>query len=314
MAVSPTTWPDVTISATIGEVVTEATPTPTPTPAVGVPTATPAPKKYIGKPLIIYGYGPKNSDVSLTGIGVSEKTTANESGYFVFERVYSYSVVYPELCIQATDFSKRVTQPSCIPPLPQSGIVPSEVGPVMLSPTISIDENNIVQGESVRADGMTVPNSNLEIYIAKKDAGSLSLIQSAYAYNLPKYNIKSDIDGNYEFSLPTQDSASYKIFAANTFGGVMSAKSNTLTFSVLTPVQNAWQEIKKQLFSDPLAWVILIEVIVIALLIIAILKQPRKAYKRKKKITSKKSKQEKYQEVGLKNRYIEFLKSKGLIS
>ena len=153
--------PDVTIDASIGQVVVPGTPTATPTTGptqTSTPTAQASPttrpssspspspslaptqkpvKRYQIKPLSIYGYGPKNSKVTLSGLGVSEVTQSDQSGFFRFDRIYSYSFYYPELCLQSVDIDNNATQPSCIPGLPNNSTIPLEVGPILLSPTIS---------------------------------------------------------------------------------------------------------------------------------------------------------------------------------
>lgn len=299
-----TTAPDVTVSTTIGEVVIES-PAPTPTlspagppippPYYFFPTIPPAlfprepadelvPKRYFGRPLIIYGYGPANSKVSLNGIGVSGNTTSDTEGFFRFEEIYSYTFTYPELCIQAIDSENRVTQPSCIPALPPLNSIPSEVGPIMLSPTISLNSNNILMGDppngearDVVASGFTIPNSKLDIHIAREEGRRTFLVKTAHAYNIPIYKIESDEKGKFEFSLPTQTAVSYKIFATSTVGESYSAKSTTLTFSVLSGAQSFWNFLISIFLNNKLLFVIILEVIIIVYLIWAILKG--KSYK-----------------------------------
>lgn len=256
----PITAPDTTMSATVGKTV-----------------------------LSIYGYGPANSNVNLNGIGVSGNTTSDDKGFFRFEEIYSYTFVYPELCIQAVDSESRVTQPSCIPALPALNKIPKSVGPVMLSPTISINSNNIVVGDELLASGFTIPNSKLDIHIAREEGrrtslGSrTSLVKTAHAYNIPTYQIESDEKGEFEFSLPTQTSTSYKIFATSTVGESYSAKSTTLTFSVLSVSVSFWNWLVSLFLNNKLLLVIILEIIVIVYLVWAILKGKSRPHKRKKK-------------------------------
>lgn len=304
--------PEVTNSVTVGQVVIPtpiATPTlspayppplppyyetPTPMPYTEfpfippVPGVEPPPKRFVGKPLVIYGYGPANSSVGLVGIGVSESTVSDHTGYFVFSQVYSHSLTYPELCIQAVDTEKRVTQPSCIPALSESAIIPTKVGPVILSPTISIESNNVLAGEEVVAEGVTIPNSQVSVHMAKEEGYQLSLVNNVYAYNIPTYQIKSNEKGEFEFSLPTQDSARYTLFASSVLGDSKSAKSNTLNFSVLTKTQSYVAWTKNQLINNKLAWFIVFEIIVIIVLVIAILKSSSKPHRQVKRKQSKK--------------------------
>ena len=118
--------------------------------------------------LSIYGYGPINSEVVLKGFGISEKTISDKTGLFRFSSVYNFTYSYPELCIQAVDSEKRTTQPTCIPPLPNDNLTPLEVGPILLSPTLSLSNNKVVTDSESYLSGKTTPNTKVNIYLAKK--------------------------------------------------------------------------------------------------------------------------------------------------
>lgn len=286
MAPTTTALPDVTISVTTGEAVgatSTPSPTPTSTPAVPAEVTPTGPKRYIGRPLVLLGYGPPDSEVYLDGIGISEKTFSRQDGYFEFSKIYSHTFLYPDLCIYAKDSLKRVTQPTCVPALPEGGIIPARVGPVYLSPTISIKENNALVGDTSTAWGKTIPNANIKVNIAKEENKLFSFVGNVYAYNFPVYEIKSDEKGDYEFSLPTQDVATYKIFTSSVSGDNNSTKSNTLTFSVLSEAENILNNISDLFSAYKLLWVIIIEVLVVIFLLRGILKSTTVRHKRKKK-------------------------------
>ena len=290
-----TTAPDITNDATIGQVIGPATATPTSTvtpTATTVNTATASPsfatsptasptilptpistfipiiRRFKGQTLSIYGYGPGEAEIVLSGFGISEKTKSDNKGYFRFEEIYSYSSFYPDLCIQARDLENRVTQPSCIPALPVNSIIPFEVGPILLSPTISIDNNNVVVDQQSVARGMAIPNSEINIYLAKN-------------YYIPTYQIQSKMNGSYEFSLPTAEVSSYLLFASSRVGGDLSAKSTTLFFSVISETKSVLQNTKEFLIYNKIGLLIVLELIVIMILGILVLKEP----KRRKKIS-----------------------------
>lgn len=298
-----TTAPEITVEATVGQVVV-VSPAPTPTlspagppmsppyypiatsvPVYTYPTLSPViprAKNYKSIPLSIYGFGPVNSEVSLKGFGVSEKTASDSNGFFIFDEIYSFAYKYPELCIQAVDSLNRSTQPSCIPALPADSLIPLEVGPILLSPTISISKNMISEGDSSILSGRTTPNTNINIFLAKKEnyLNKLSLVKVANAYSLPTLNTKSDQKGNFEISLPSGESAEYKIFASSKFGEDLSAKSNTLTFLVLTKVKTFFQELISLIQENKIMAFIFLEVLVFILLFIQALKSIRKPQKR----------------------------------
>lgn len=289
--------PEITIDATVGQVIVSSpAPTPTLSPAgppmsppyyaVTTPIPTTSPrypeipehKRFAGKSLTIYGFGPINSEVTLRGYGVSEKTISDSTGLFRFSEIYSFTYTYPELCIQAVDDLKRVTQPSCIPALPSNSLIPLEVGPVLLSPTISLSENKVKEGDLAVLSGMTTPNTKVNIFVAKKEStmNKISLVNEVNAYTLPTVDVKSDEKGKYELSLPTGESADFKVFASSKYGIDNSAKSNTLTFSVLTELKTFLEELIAFILQNKLIAFIIAEVIVFIILFIQALKSTTK--------------------------------------
>ena len=183
----------------------------------------------VGKSFSIYGYGPAGSVVKMTGIGVSEVTETDENGFFEF---IDPPFPYPELCLQATDTNNLLSKPVCIPALAKNAFSP-KVGPVILPPTISISDGVTIKETQLTASGTTLPNSEVNIFVAKK-AGSnqFKLVGEVSAFYLPVYKVRSDAEGNYEFSLPTNVSDEWKIFASAIFQGSPSPKSNTLTYYI----------------------------------------------------------------------------------
>jgi len=223
--------------------------------------------------LSIYGYGPVNSEVNLRGLGVSEKAVSDSTGLFRFNSVYSFTYIYPELCIQAVDGQNRVTQPTCIPALPNNSIIPLEVGPILLSPTLSLTDNKIITGEDSYLSGKTTPDTDVFIYLARnKNNDILSFVPTANAYSLPILNIMSNEVGEFDINMPTSDTASYKVFASTKFGGNLSAKSNTLQFVVISSVISFFQRLWEFLLQNKLMIFIITEVLVLILLFYKALK------------------------------------------
>lgn len=222
----------------------------------------------IGKSyLSIYGYGPINSEVTLRGFGVSEKTISDNTGLFRFGSVYNFSYSYPELCIQAVDGENRVTQPTCIPALPNDSIIPLEVGPILLSPTISLTDNKIVEGGESYLSGKTTPNTEVNIYLA-----------GSKGYFLPVLGISSDGEGDFDINMPTSDIASYKVFASTKFGGNLSAKSNTLQFSVISSVISFFERLWNFFLQNKLMIFIIAEVLIFIMLFISVLKSVKRRH------------------------------------
>ena len=279
---SPTPTPTSTStssSTTAPTATATATTTPTFKPVFSIPPALIPEKQYRKGSFAIYGYGPINSEVSLNGIGVSAKTTSDSQGFFVFSPIYSYSSIYPELCIQATDNLKRLTQPSCIPAFPVTNKLPSVVGPVLLSPTISLSTNKVTEGDTAITSGRTIPNAEVDIYISKKDR-TVSLVKTVHAYSIPTIKTKSDNDGNYEFSLSTIDAANYKIYVANKLGDDQSSKSNSLNFTVATSVKSIFERIIEFFITNKMRVVVLLEALIAIILGLIALKSTTHRHKK----------------------------------
>lgn len=213
--------------------------------------------------LSIYGYGPITSEVTISGFGVSERVISDKTGLFRFNKIYSYSFFYPELCIQAKDSQNRVTQPTCIPPLPVDRNIPFEVGPIFLSPTISLDKNNVVTGDTSVVSGFSIPNSQINVYIAKN-------------HFLPTYQIASDNNGKYEFSFISPVSDSYKIFTLGKVGNDLTNKSTTLGLNTISPSLSNVFSLREFLLNNKISLLIILELLIIMVLGIMVLKEPRR--------------------------------------
>lgn len=255
---------------------------PTPPPA-GLPavTTTPTPAPQIK--FSIYGYGPAGSNIKMTGIGVFETTQIDQNGYFEFINppfptflAYLVGNYYPELCFQATDEKNRLSMPVCIPALAKKAFT-AKVGPVILPPTISLTEGVAIKESQLVASGSTLPNTDVNIFVAKKSKSNFfQLVGEVSAFYLPTYKVKSDSYGNYEFSLPTNVSDEWKIFASFIFQGSGSPKSNTLTYYI-KPVSYKLVEIYEDTLAQikPKLLTLIIGLELFILLIIVLLKRSK---------------------------------------
>ena len=320
---------EVTISSTIQGL----TPSPTPTTApTATPTSTPTPtgsatptSKPSEKGLIIFGYAPANSYVEMSGIGVSEKTNSNISGYFEFSSLPFPTLLsgiagflYPELCFRGIDLKGKTTSVNCIPALPFKA--PStRIGPVLLSPTIGIENNVLYKGDIVKSGGITVPGSSVEIYLARKNLKYLTeIVKDVGAYNLPTYQVTANEEGYYEFNLPNNVADNWKIYSAAIVQGANTPKSNTLSFSVrpgIYKLTKIYQTISYYIVPVLYFIFIALEFGVILILIVSLRKLDEK-YKIKKGKTTKHPKTIKKlvgEYAKVQAEYEELLKQKGLI-
>jgi hypothetical protein len=218
----------------------------------------------VGEPkLTLFGYTSPFAKVKLEGIGVAKETQSDEEGYFYFDRVFlpapserwvsesKIELAYPELYLLTIDTDNRVSSPVILPSLP-IGPYEISIGPFLMSPTLTLEKGKYLPNEQVIASGQATPMSEVTVYLANQNKESfwqklfyltpLSLLSphQTYAYFIPKYQIKSDENGRFQFNLPKNSQFSgtpWKVFAGVTFLDSLSPKSNTLNFAIL----NSWQ-------------------------------------------------------------------------
>jgi len=131
----------------------------------------------------------------------------------------------------------------------------------------------------------------VNIFLANNLTHSLrfSFIPSVYAYFIPRYQIKADANGHFEFNLPAgppAGGASWRVFATATHLGLPSPKSNTLTFRILGWWEWLWEQIKLILglivgLAKPYWWQIIIFLEIGILLVVK-----RKMQSEKRKTTA----------------------------
>lgn len=268
----------------------------------------------IGIPkMTLWGYGPANSVVEVTGTGVDQKTTSQSDGYYSFDLIYLHdSMSFPELCITAVDLDGRVTPPTCIPPI-EEGNYFYNVGPVILPPTISLGAPETNPGSQVSAQGTAIPNTEIVVKLAQGETGTTSfkLVSEVLAFYIPSYTVTSDSKGNYSFNMPIKPGRTWRVFAFNNYEGNPSPKSNTLVLKTMTT--SAYMIKTSLTFLGSLfKWpgVILLELILILILAVIIFaifkKNGKKKYSHKyvKNDQNYSNESKKYQEYLLKIRNV----------
>jgi len=252
----------------------------------------------IGEPkLTVFGWTSPQALVELKGQRVSELAIADETGYFYFDRVFlpPPKPNYPEICLSVIDRSSRISSfPTCLPPLPPK-LGEIRVGPVLLPPTLSLEEGEFLPGQQVKATGATFPNSKVKIFLANETfhlrgeksasrrigvsaaSGGKHLggefVKAVYAHFLPQYEIQSDENGNFEFNLPASYPQNWKVYATAEFQGSPSPKSVSLSFRVLSWRAWFWKKTKEFFlgilaFLKPHWWLLVIAAEVLLILIL----------------------------------------------
>lgn len=178
----------------------------------------------------LYGYAPSNSIVTISGIGLLDETKAEKGGYFEFKDIYSPIVPGHETCLSAKDTLGRTTNPVCIPPIPANKF--TEIGPVLLPPTISLSKTDYFKGDNVTFSGQSIPNSevSLSMFVDKKNSG---FIPVTYAYSIPEVKGATDAKGNYSITMPTSRVENFRVFSQFKINQDFSPNSNIVRIKVL---------------------------------------------------------------------------------
>ncbi len=176
----------------------------------------------------IFGYTSKKSRVELSSPKVFAVTYSDQKGYFIFDKT-----LLPknpsDLCLISYDHNHRSTTPVCIPPPPPTNYH-TDIGPILLPPTISLDKDKINPNSTVNTSGQAIPNSIVSINFYKVNDKAVSFVKQAQAYSLPSVIAATDDDGNFNLNLPTAYSSDYRLYTWAKFQDNYSPKSNTLIY------------------------------------------------------------------------------------
>lgn len=198
---------------------------------------------------LLSGWASPYAEVNLIGQGTNRKTVADQNGYFEFSLI-PVKKSYGELCLTSIDINQIPTFPVCLSPIPPQQDV--QVRGILLPPTLTLAKGKITTGESTKAFGMTFPNSQLDVYLFENGQGFWqTLISPVFAAGLPKYEITSNENGYFEFSLPGTKPAKNRIFTNSLFESSIfpngqqiplsfSPKSNILALTILNTFWYWW--------------------------------------------------------------------------
>jgi len=178
----------------------------------------------------IFGYTSPNSKTELTGIDTYSLTFSQEDGYFEFNKII-LPRTSSEICLQSKDDSDRTTSPICLPSLPTTNYH-TDVGPIILPPTVSLEQDKINPNSTVVSSGQSIPNSSLTIFFYKVEDNAKSFPKTALAYSLPPLKTTTDKNGNYSLNLPTAYSSNYRLYTSVQYDENYSPKSNTLLYTM----------------------------------------------------------------------------------
>ncbi len=191
----------------------------------------------IGENMVtIFGYTGPRQKVELESYRVYAQVYSDATGYFEFKQA-----LLPknpsELCLTSIDSTGRRTSPSCIAP-PPSKNYSTDIGPILLSPTLSLTSSSPLAGSEQTASGVGIPNSSLQISLFQEENTPklIDITAQAADWKLPQLTIQTDSEGNFSLNLPTTYENSFKVFAKTLFQSSPSPKSPTLSYSLAAPI------------------------------------------------------------------------------
>lgn len=181
---------------------------------------------------ILFGYTSPQSTVKLEGVSVGRETKSDQIGYFQFEDVYSLARL-KEVCLSSQDSFGRTSTPTCITP-PYSTGDNIDYGPVILSPTVSLNKKIYYSGDEVVLEGQTIPNREVSFSFFTDDKAPLvNLVGKVEAAAISEVEALADAGGRFSVSFPSTRAQTLRLFSQTIFDNQFSPKSNTLQLEIL---------------------------------------------------------------------------------
>jgi hypothetical protein len=123
-----------------------------------------------GNNFTLYGYTSPKAQVILEGRAIHSETIAQDNGYYSFNNTFS-PITAEEVCISSIDTVGRLSNQVCLPPLPVN--YNANIGPIILSPSISVNKGDVFIGQRVVLTGKTIPNTPVAFSFFKDEKKSL---------------------------------------------------------------------------------------------------------------------------------------------
>lgn len=187
----------------------------------------------------IFGYTAPSAIVQAEAIRVFAQTSSDKTGYFQINEL-PISAEAKELCLTTIDSARRTGFPLCIY-IPETD-KPSEIGPLLLSPTISFSMPLIWQNQIAYLSGQTIPDSQVKVAFFEVESSTLAqkfyrrlakmFFPKTYAFDLPPLLLQSDKEGFYSVNLPSYKAVGYRVFSKAIYNEMHTPKSQTLAFAI----------------------------------------------------------------------------------
>lgn len=177
----------------------------------------------------LYGYTSPLALVTFEGMGIFDQVIADNKGYFQFNNRFSPFSSH-EACLSSKDQFGRISSPVCLSSFPIKYDV--SIGPVLIPPTLSLNQEYYYMNDQVTLSGQTIPNSDIDLSVFTKDEG-ITLVKSVEAFSFPKLTARSDSKGNFSLSLPSSNPKTFRLFAQTKFDNSISPTSINLNFEIM---------------------------------------------------------------------------------
>jgi|DewCreStandDraft_4_1066084.scaffolds.fasta_scaffold01229_44 hypothetical protein len=196
----------------------------------------------------LFGYTAPNAIVQANGIRTFAQVLSDKTGYFLIDPLPVADEAL-EICLITIDAERRSGFPFCHK-LPDTD-KPSEIGPILLAPTLSLSKGLIWQKQTAEASGQTIPNAKVDISFFETQQTASSNTEAFFrtlskffnleveAKGIPIISAESDEKGNFSVNMPNYKALTYRIFAKAYFDNSPTLKSQTLVFRV-NPYFDYW--------------------------------------------------------------------------
>lgn len=189
----------------------------------------------------LFGYTSSFATVTLDAFGLSEKTNADQNGYYEFIN-FAAPRSTKEFCLTTIDTEQLTAPPLCIATPPAK--LGEKFGPFLLPPTIQIQQTEAGLGTETKVVGKTIPGTSVTLIQFSQNLTSRGFIEpistvyaQAPALKSGKNIITSSAsDGSFTTNIVTPQAQKVRLFAQSTFLKQKTPKSVTLTFETGTLV------------------------------------------------------------------------------
>jgi hypothetical protein len=171
----------------------------------------------------IFGYATKYALVFLESTTNLGTTVASGDGEFRFSSL-SVPKNTTEICLSYTDSLGRTSASTCIPF--SDSYYGYSVGPIVLSPTISLAASTHDLGEEIFIQGFSIPNQPVKLHsFSDKIYSWRNWLTPQKVFAIPPVETTADENGRYEYSLKGQDAQDIRMYTSGAIDNLTSDKS-----------------------------------------------------------------------------------------